>query len=140
MQEEIIRVVGVALVGEGPTVLVAQRSAHMKSPLRWEFPGGKVEAGEAPEEALEREIFEEFGCSIEVGNEVGVGRVVHERKQLELRVFWGRIVSGAPNPVEHAQWRWAGATELADFDWAEADIPIVGGVIEGLDAMTESNE
>lgn len=67
-----IEVVGAAIIA-GDRCLVAQRSAQMSNPLKWEFPGGKVRVGEAPKAALRREIAEELGMSIAVGEHIGGG-------------------------------------------------------------------
>ena len=132
MTNRVIHVVGVALVAVGPKVLVARRSVRMRTPLKWEFPGGKVEPGERPEQALKREIQEELGCSIDVGEQVGVGVFVEADTTIELTVFWGRVNHGRPHAAEHDQLLWADSAMLLTLDWAPADVPIVGLVIEGL--------
>ena len=66
-----IHVVGAAIIEDGK-ILCAQRGPSMSLPLKWEFPGGKIEPGESPEEALAREIKEEINCSIEIGEKIEI--------------------------------------------------------------------
>ena len=126
-----IRVVGAAIVRDGK-VLVAQRSETMLLPLKWEFPGGKVEAGESPEAALAREIREELALDIQVGVRLGCGTALSGGRQVQLDVYGALIVQGQIALVEHAAISWALPEELDAFDWAEADLPIVQGVREWL--------
>lgn len=116
--------VGAAIVAGG-RCLAARRSAAMPLPLLWEFPGGKVEPGESPPEALRREIREELGVEIEVRELLGTGRAPHGEREIELAVYLCRIVGGEPHPHEHDAVRWLGPDELGDLDWAPADVPLL---------------
>jgi 8-oxo-dGTP diphosphatase len=115
-------VVGAALVRDG-RVLAARRTAPAPAAGRWEFPGGKVEDGESPEAALEREIAEELGVEIVVrrwlAGTVPIG-ATHE-----LTVALAEIVDGDPAPVEHDLVRWLAAGELADVNWLDPDRPFL---------------
>jgi len=115
-------VVGVALVHAG-RVLAARRSYPAESAGRWEFPGGKVDDGETPEDALVREIAEELGCAIAVTG--WLGPEVEIRAGLVLRVAVADLVEGEPIPREgeHDAVRWLRADQLGDVDWLEADRP-----------------
>ena len=118
-------VVGAAIVRDG-RVLAARRTFPAEAAGRWEFPGGKVEPGEAPDDALVREVAEELGCAIAVtawlpGEADIGGRHV-------LRVAAARIVAGEPAPVEHDTLRWLSAGELDDVDWLEPDRPFLPGL------------
>ena len=115
-----LHVVGAAILRDG-RCLVAQRSKRMRMPLQWEFPGGKVEPDEDPRAALQRELAEELGLSVEVHELIGSG----EAHLVRLDVYRVELVAGEPLPVEHAQVAWLGPKELGDLDWAEADVPIV---------------
>ena len=126
-----IRVVGAAITRQGK-VLVAQRSERMLLPLKWEFPGGKIEAGESPEAALVREIREELALDIQVGSRLGGGTALSGGRRVHLVVYGARSVQGQIALVEHAAISWALPEELHAFDWAEADIPIVKGVRDWL--------
>ncbi len=121
---EEVHVVGAAILN-GNTCLVAQRGEQMSVPLKWEFPGGKVKAGEAPADALRREISEEFGVAIEVYEFLGEGSSEIRGHAIRLEVFRAQILSGDLIPIEHHQIRWVNAEKLVRLDWAEADIPVV---------------
>ncbi len=122
-----IQVVGAAIV-RADRCLVARRGPHMSAPLRWEFPGGKLEPGESAEVALAREIHEELGVVIEVG--AWLGRGVAGGVQLDVHL--ARLVLGEPVAHEHAELAWLGPAQLDALDWADADVPIVARVAEAL--------
>ena len=119
-----LRVVGAAIL-RGSHCLVALRSKDMAEAGRWEFPGGKVEAGEAPEDALAREVREELGCRVSIGPWMGRGRGrTASGRKIRLDVYLAEVVDGEPRASEHAEVRWVGAEELRRLDWARADVPI----------------
>ncbi|MDG2306167.1 MAG: (deoxy)nucleoside triphosphate pyrophosphohydrolase [Candidatus Binatia bacterium] len=126
-----IHVVGAAIL-RGDTCLVALRSDTMDEPGCWEFPGGKIEPGESPAEALTREIEEELGCRIRPGALLGTGRCVSGGRQIRLDVFEAELVSGTPRATEHREVRWVGAAGLSGLLWAPADIPVVPAVADRL--------
>ena len=114
-------------------VLVAQRPPHKHLGLKWEFPGGKVEAGESPEAALTREIKEELGCDIHVLRPLA--RFFHDYGSVQIEMLPFRCaldsVSTAPRCQEHMAIRWATLAELGSIDFAPADLPVI--------AMLQSN-
>jgi 8-oxo-dGTP diphosphatase len=124
-------VVGVALVHAG-RVLAARRAYPAESAGRWEFPGGKVDAGETPEEAVVREVAEELGCTIAVTG--WLGPEVPIRLGLVLRVATAALVDGEPVPREgeHDAVRWLRSEQLAEIDWLPADRPFAGALVERL--------
>ncbi len=122
-----IRVVGAAIIHKD-RCLIAQRSASMALPGKWEFPGGKVEEAETPEHALAREIEEELGIRIKVGQWLGQGSSADASRVITLEVYAARWISGTPAPREHACLRWVQAHEFTHFDWAEADVPVLPAV------------
>ena len=113
------------IVNEG-RVLCAQRSAKMRHPLSWEFPGGKLEAGESVAECIVREIKEELNLEIEVVSE---GPTVFYEYQagekLALIPLVCHLKSGEILLKEHAQIKWLLADELSSLNWAAADRKIV---------------
>ena len=119
-----IDVVGAVIV-DGGLVLCAQRGPGGDAGGMWEFPGGKVEPGESAAVALAREIHEELGCVVEVGDPVTTTRHVGASVVVVLSTFWCRIASGTPVPVEHAAIRWLPTDQLDELAWAPADVPAV---------------
>ncbi|MEJ7794968.1 MAG: (deoxy)nucleoside triphosphate pyrophosphohydrolase [Nocardioides sp.] len=116
------QVVGAAILRHG-TVLAARRTTPADAAGRWEFPGGKVELGESPEDALVREIHEELGCVVEVtgwlAGQVPIG------KHLALTVATCALRGGEPDPVEHDATRWLAPEQLDEVDWLEPDLPFL---------------
>jgi 8-oxo-dGTP diphosphatase len=126
-----IHVVGAAIIHDD-RCLVAQRGTQQSLAGKWEFPGGKIEPGELPHEALRREIEEELGVVIAVGPELGMGDVVLGNHRIVLDVYAATVVDGQIEPREHSRVVWATADELSAFDWAPADVPIVAHVASWL--------
>lgn len=114
-----------AVIQRGEWYLICQRSEFMKLPLKWEFPGGKVEEGESLENCLIREIREEIGVDIQILKELP--QIIHhyETFSLTLYPFLCEIEQGEIILNEHAQFRWIKMSEFELFDLAEADIPII---------------
>lgn len=110
-----------ALIEHEGKVLAVQRSAAMKMPLKWEFPGGKIETGETAEACLLREIAEELELDIEI--RAALTPYAHE--QIRLIPFVCRWTGGHLRLVEHAQCRWLAPTSLPELDWAPADVEVV---------------
>jgi 8-oxo-dGTP diphosphatase len=122
-----IHVVAAALIRDG-RCLVAQRAEGSSMALRWEFPGGKVEEGEEPRAALSRELAEELGVTVSVGEHLGRGEAPAGAVRIVLDVYAGELMTGEPRALEHRELRWCSAEELAELDWAEADVPVVSAV------------
>ena len=129
---DVTQVVGAALVDDRQRVLVAQRGSGSLAGL-WEFPGGKVERGEADLSALVRECREELGVVIAPESflgEVPLDGVVAGGLPgaSTLRVWWGRITAGELVAHEHTELRWLTADELEALDWIPADRPLLPAV------------
>jgi len=115
-------VVGAAILA-GDRVLAARRTAPVAAAGRWEFPGGKAEPGETPEQALVREIAEELGCAIGVTGWLAGEAPIGETHLLTVAV--AHLVSGDPVPREHDLVRWLAADDLDSVDWLEPDRPFL---------------
>ena len=98
----------------------------------WEFPGGKVEEGETPEEALKREIEEELNTEIEVGNYLTTIEYDYPLFHLSMRCYWCKIIEGKPVLLEHEAAKWLTKEELDSVDWLPADLTIIELIKESL--------
>ena len=106
-------------------VIVCQRSASMHLPLKWEFPGGKIEENETPEECLIREIKEELNIDIRIIEQLMVNDHHYEDKSIRLIPFICRHLRGDVTLKEHADYKYLDNEYLLNLDWAEADIPVL---------------
>lgn len=107
------------------SILICQRSAEMTLPFKWEFPGGKINAGESKEECLHREILEELGIKIQITKALSMVEHHYPDFSLCLYPFICKYTSGQLHLTEHAQAIWVNSENLMDYDWAAADIPVV---------------
>jgi 8-oxo-dGTP diphosphatase len=122
-------VVAGLIVGEDRRILITQRRADQALPLQWEFPGGKVELGEAPVAALIRELQEEIGVTVDVGRVWDVLFHAYPAFDLVMLVYTCRIASGTPRAVEVADLRWVEAVDLPGWDILPADRPLVDRLV-----------
>jgi 8-oxo-dGTP diphosphatase len=127
------------LLARDGRVLISQRRADQSLPLHWEFPGGKVEPGEAPAAALARELYEELGVVVEIGAIWDVLFHAYPAFDLVMLVYRVRLVSGEPRPVEVADVAWVAVDELPRWDILPADRPLVARLLdEGTPSWTGS--
>lgn len=125
------RVVAALLVRDGK-ILVCQRTKHQTMPLKWEFPGGKIEEGEQPRDALRRELEEELGIEATIGDEVA--RMRHEYKSgnaVELRFYVVKEFRGELENRIFRDMQWADRKELPSYDFLEADLKLVSDLAAG---------
>lgn len=129
-----MRIVVAAVIERGDRrLLIGQRRRNGTSPLKWEFPGGKVEEGETAEAALARELLEELGATLQKA--VEIRRVQHRHaetdKMLEIRFFAVRIVQGdlAPKPFEKTAW--VLPKELGEYDFLAANTQLIAELATG---------
>ena len=121
-----------ALILRDGRVLICQRTRHQTMPLKWEFPGGKIEEGEQPRDALRRELDEELGIEANIREEVA--RIRHEYPNggtIELRFF---AVHEYKREIENRIFRdlrWVQRSELPAYDFLEADLTLVQDLAKG---------
>jgi 8-oxo-dGTP diphosphatase len=121
-----------ALIFQHEQILVCQRTRHQTMPLKWEFPGGKIEEGEQPRDALHRELEEELGIDAKIGQEVS--RIVHEYPgggSVELRFFQVNEYQGTIENKIFRDIRWSLRSELSQYDFLEADLTLVRDLADG---------
>lgn len=126
-------VVAGLIIGDDNRVLITQRRADQSLPLQWEFPGGKVEPGEAPVAALERELMEELGITAVVGQIWDVLFHAYPSFDLVMLVYACRVARGSapPSAVEVADLVWVATSELpGSWDILPADRPLVDRLVE----------
>ena len=106
-------------------VLAVQRSELMSLPLKWEFPGGKIEPGENEEDCIKREIFEELDIHIKIGRKLTP--VIHHYPKIKINLipFIAEYASGDLKLTEHSDYVLVDKEELYKLDWAEADLPVL---------------
>jgi 8-oxo-dGTP diphosphatase len=114
-----------AIIERDGLVLAAQRSAAMATPLKWEFPGGKIDGGESSEECLRRELSEELGINVRVGKNLPPATHDYPAFIVTLYPFICTIDSGEIVLHEHAAISWLPPEQLHTLDWAEADLPVI---------------
>lgn len=113
-----------ALIERRGRLLLSQRRADQSFAFSWEFPGGKVEAGEDPRHALVREIREELGCTVRVGDVVDVVFHAYPGFDLVMPVYRTTIVRGTPSAVQVAAIAWVLPSQLLDRTMPPADLPL----------------
>ncbi len=122
----------VALIWKDGKILICQRTKHQVMPLKWEFPGGKIEEGEQPRDALRRELDEELGITAVIGDEVRRIRHVYPNgSSVELRFYGVHEFSGEMENRIFREIRWEAPGELPKFDFLEADLTLVKDLAEG---------
>src|SRR5580658_4478177 len=121
-----------ALILQADRILACQRTRHQPMPLKWEFPGGKIEEGEQPRDAMRRELEEELGIQAGVGEEVA--RILHEYPgggAVELRFFEVRSYQHELDNRIFRGIRWVTRQQLLELDFLEADLGLVNDLAAG---------
>lgn len=131
MSKKTLRV-ACAIIERDGKVLAVQRSERMNLPLKWEFPGGKVNRGEMPEQCVVREVSEELNVQIAAGR--SLSSVSHDYRDFSVTLypFICAIVSGEITLHEHKTLLWLSPHELWSLDWVVADFPIISAYCEML--------
>lgn len=112
-------------------ILIAQRKDSGKFPKKWEFPGGKIEPGETPEECLEREMGEELNIDVTVNQYLGESIYKYDGGSVKLLAYRITWISGDFSIKDHQAIAWVKIDELTDYDFAPADMPFVEKLVSG---------
>src|SRR5699024_197524 len=126
-----IRVVGAVIVNENDEILCAQRPEGKSIELMWEFPGGKIEEGAEPLDALIRELEEEMSSRIELGDRIITTVHVYDFGIVEYTTYYSKVTSGEIQLLEHVDMKWLKRDVIDALDWAPADIPAIELIKKG---------
>lgn len=121
--------VACAIIERDGLVLAAQRGRSMNMPLKWEFPGGKIEPGESPQACLHRELQEEMGVAVDIVAELEQHRHHYPHFTITLYPFVCRIAAGNICLYEHEAVKWMMPHRLDELDWADADGPVIASYL-----------
>lgn len=119
-----------AIILNADKILVTQRSEKMKLPLKWEFPGGKIEENETAENCLVREIKEELNIKIQILERLESKYFDYENFSIKLIPFVAKYLSGEIELLEHKEFLWLPKEQLKQLDWASADVSIVDAFLK----------
>lgn len=123
-----------AVMEKDGKILLAQRRQGDALGGKWEFPGGKIEPGETPEQCLRRELKEEFGVETRIGDFVCSSKFEYKHLPVELLVYRAVHLFGEFRLNEHDRIEWVAPGDLAKYDLSSADIPVVDVLLRGLKA------
>lgn len=131
-KDSFVFVVAAALINQSGRILLAQRPAHKHIGGLWEFPGGKVDAYETPEQALIRELHEELGIAINIHDLKPLTFVSHayEGFHLFMPLYMCHVWQGELQAIEHDDLEWVPAAELKTYPMPPADEPLINALIE----------
>ena len=113
----------------GEQIVFATQRGYGEFKGGWEFPGGKIEAGETAQEALKREIMEELDTEIEVGKLIDTIEYDYPEFHLSMDCFWCEIINGKLVLKEHEAARWLTRNQLADVKWLPADVKLIEKIV-----------
>lgn len=114
-----------AILEKDSRIIIAQRKSKDHLSGKWEFPGGKIEPGETPEQCLRRELKEEFDIDVTIGEYLGSNIHHYNQISIELMAYRATWTSGTISMNDHSAYRWVTVKQLPEFDFAPADIPFV---------------
>ncbi len=131
MDKSVLKVAA-AVIEQNGMILVGQRRKTDSHPFKWEFPGGKVERGETPAAALERELVEELGIQASIGSEIARYEHRYPRRTSILLIFyWVREFTGEPQNLAFERIMWAPLRDLPGMDFLDGDVDFVKRLASG---------
>ena len=132
---KIIKVVAAvikSLNDKGQTIILSTQRGYGEFKDSWEFPGGKINNGETPQEALKREIMEELDTQIKVGTLIDTIEYDYSDFHLSMDCFWCEIVRGNLVLKEHENAKWLTKEQLQDVEWLPADIKLIESIRDNM--------
>ena len=132
---KIIRVVAAVIKAEnkqGQPIIFATQRGYGEFKGGWEFPGGKIEEGETPQEALKREIMEELDTEIKVGELIDTIEYDYPAFHLSMDCFWAEVISGDLVLKEHEAAKWLKREELNSVKWLPADVTVIDQIAKRI--------
>lgn len=123
--------VSIAVIKKDGRILIAKREKAGPLENQWEFPGGKIEPGETPEECVRREVFEELGLTIERVDFLCTSRYRYDHGSVELFAFMARYGSVEPGTGLYRTIKWVNPGELLQYEFPEANRPIIEKIVHG---------
>lgn len=125
------KIVTAAVIERDGLILIGKRKQGKQHPGNWEFPGGTIEEGETPEQCLKRELREELDIITEIGDLFCSSEYTYTPEfTIRLLAYQATVISGFFNLNDHEEIRWVKPADLADYDFPEADRPIVERLIK----------
>ena len=122
-------VVTAAIIRNGGRVLISRRMPGQRLAGYWEFPGGKIEAGESPQACLERELMEEFGITAKAGDQIAESVYRYDHGAIRLVALSTEILAGKLVPTVHDRIAWVLPEDLLNYQLAPADVPIAREIL-----------
>jgi 8-oxo-dGTP diphosphatase len=127
-----------AIIEKDGKILIARRKKDDPLKDKWEFPGGKVEDNETPEECLRRELHEELGIDSKVGDFICASKYEYAHISIELLAYKVRYVSGEFKAYDHEELKWISPSDLVKYDFPEADKPIIKKLLKDIYHIDQS--
>lgn len=125
-----MKLVTAAVIEKDGKILIAKRKKGDRMENKWEFPGGKIECNETPEECLKRELNEEFGIECQINEYICTSKYHYEHISIELMAYRVSHISGGFILKDHDEIKWINLVDHNNFDFAEADKPIITKLLE----------
>jgi len=127
---EVIKVV-CGIIYHQESIFIARRKEGKSMAGKWEFPGGKIHDGESQKEALKRELFEELGMEVIVGEKIGSNMHQYENFHIELIAYKCEFAKATYSMTDHDEYKWVEPKSLSEFEFTDADIPLIN-IINGI--------
>ena len=124
--------VSAGIIEKDGKILIAHRKTGKCVGQKWEFPGGKVEAGETTEECLKRELKEELNIEVEIIEHFSTGMFECENRDIELIAYRVKYLSGEIRPVDHDEIKWVSPHELTNYEFTLPDVPIAQKILQNF--------